>query len=119
MRHAIQLDFAGGRRGLSPAGGLLLALGVAAAVAVLLEYRLMGEHRAGLELRVAALIRANTPATSQRDATADARIAAGMGRHLARVADGHSIVTFAVPECVEPGGRGHPLDVEGVLDGHR
>jgi hypothetical protein len=75
MRHAIQLDFAGGRRGLSLAGGLLLALGIAAAAAVLLEYRLMGEHRAGLELRLAALNRANTAATSQRDATADARIA--------------------------------------------
>jgi hypothetical protein len=75
MRHAIQLDFAGGRRGLSPAGGLLLALGVAAAVAVLLEYRLMGEHRAGLELRLAALTRANTSTVGQRDATADARIA--------------------------------------------
>jgi hypothetical protein len=75
MRQAIQLNFAGGRRGLSLAGGLLLALGVAAAVAVLLEYRAIGEHRAGLELRLAALIRANTPATSQRDATADARIA--------------------------------------------
>jgi len=75
MRQAIQLNFAGGRRGLSLAGGLLLALGVAAAVAVLLEYRAIGEHRAGLELRLAALIRANTPAMSQRDATADARIA--------------------------------------------
>jgi hypothetical protein len=75
MRQAIQLDFAGGRRGLSLAGSLLLALGVVAAVAVLLEYRLIGEHRAGLELRLAALIRANTPAMSQRDPTADARIA--------------------------------------------
>jgi hypothetical protein len=75
MRHAIQLDFAGGRRGPSLAGGLLLALGLAASAAVLLEYRLLGEHRAGLELRRAALIRANAP-PSQRDATADARIAA-------------------------------------------
>jgi hypothetical protein len=75
MRQAIQLDFAGGRRGLSLAGGLLLALGVAASAAVLLEYRLVGEHRAGLELRLAALTRANTSAVSQRDATADARIA--------------------------------------------
>jgi hypothetical protein len=74
MRHAIQLDFAGGRRGLSLAGGLLLALGVAAAAGVLLEYRLIGEHRAGLELRLAASIRAHAPAV-QRDPTADARIA--------------------------------------------
>jgi hypothetical protein len=75
MRQAIQLNFAGGRRGLSLAGGLLLVLGVAAAVAVLLEYRAIGEHRAGLELRLAALTRAKTPAMSQRDAAADARIA--------------------------------------------
>ena len=75
MRQPIQLDFAGGRRGLSLTGGLLLALGVAAAVAVLLEYRLMAEHRAGLELRLSAVNHANTPATSPRDATADARIA--------------------------------------------
>ena len=74
MRHAIQLDFAGGRHGLSVAGSLLLALGVAAAAGVLLEYRLLGEHRAGLELKLAASIRARTPAIS-RDPTADARIA--------------------------------------------
>jgi hypothetical protein len=74
MRQAIQLDFAGGRRGVSLAGSLLLALGVAAAAAVLLEYRLIGEHRAGLELRLAASIRAHTPAIP-RDPTADARIA--------------------------------------------
>jgi len=58
MRQAIQLDFAGGRRRLSWTGSLLLALGVAASVAVLLEYRVIGEHRAGLELKLAALIRA-------------------------------------------------------------
>ena len=74
MRHAIQLDFAGSRRGLSAAGSLLLALGVAAAAGVLLEYRLIGEHRAGLELKLAASIRARSPAIS-RDPTADARIA--------------------------------------------
>ena len=75
MRQPIQLDFAGGRRGLSLAGSLLLALGVAASAAVLLEYRVIGEHRAGLELKLAALIRAHAPTTSQRDAAADARIA--------------------------------------------
>jgi hypothetical protein len=74
MRHAIQLDFAGSRRGLSVAGSLLLALGVAAAAGVLLEYHLIGEHRAGLELKLAASIRAHIPAIS-RDPTADARIA--------------------------------------------
>jgi hypothetical protein len=74
MRQAIQLDFAGGRRGISLVGGLLLAAGVLAACAVLLEYRVMGEHRAGLETRLAALARADaraTPVTS----SADARVA--------------------------------------------
>jgi hypothetical protein len=74
MRNAIQLDFAGPRRGLSLAGGLLLALGAAAAVTVLLEYRAITSHRAGLELRLAAVTRAQNPAPS-RDAAADTRIA--------------------------------------------
>jgi len=75
MRNAIQLDFAGHRRGLSLAGGVLLALGVVAAAAVLLEYRSIASHRAGLELRLAALTRAKTAAVGPRDATADARMA--------------------------------------------
>jgi hypothetical protein len=54
MRHAIQLDFAGGRRGLSLAGGLLLAVGVVAASVVFLEYHSVAQHRAGLELKLAA-----------------------------------------------------------------
>src|ERR1700730_9394221 len=74
MRNAIQLDFAGSRRGLSLAGGLLLALGVVAAAAVLLEYRAIGAHRAGLELRLAALARAQAPAPSL-DTAADSRVA--------------------------------------------
>ena len=75
MRNAIQLDFAGGRPGLSLAGGLLLALGVVAAAVVAFEYRAIGAHRAGLELRLAAVTRAKTPAPSRLDAAADARIA--------------------------------------------
>jgi hypothetical protein len=74
VRQAIQLDFAGGRRRLSWAGGLLLALGVGASLAVLLEYRVIVEHRAGLELKVAALIRAHAP-PNPRDAAADTRVA--------------------------------------------
>jgi hypothetical protein len=73
MRNAIQLDFAGGGRGLSLAGGLLLALGVMAAAVVLFEYRVIGAHRAGLEVRLAAITRAKAPAPSQRDAALDAR----------------------------------------------
>ena len=74
MRQAIQLDFAGGRRGLSLAGGLLLAFGLTAAAAVLLEYRVIGEHRAGLELRLAAVTRANAPVATS-ETPADARTA--------------------------------------------
>jgi hypothetical protein len=74
MRNAIQLDFAGARPGLSLAGGLLLALGLAAVAVVAFEYRAIGAHRAGLELRLAAVTRAKTPAPSRLDAAADARI---------------------------------------------
>ncbi|HWJ35202.1 MAG TPA: hypothetical protein VNR70_08045 [Steroidobacteraceae bacterium] len=75
MRPAIQLDFAGGHRGLSLAGTLLLGLGVLAAVGVLLEYRVIGQHRAGLELRLAALTRADTLAAAPVGTAADARVA--------------------------------------------
>lgn len=75
MRSAIQLDFAGRRRGISWPGALLLALGIGASAAVLLEYHIMGERRAGLELRLAALTLIRTPEASRRDETADARIA--------------------------------------------
>jgi hypothetical protein len=74
MRQAIQLDFAGGRHRLSLAGSLLLALGVVASIAVLFEYRVIGERRAGLELRLAALSRANAAAANP-GASADPRIA--------------------------------------------
>ena len=74
MRPPIQLDFAGGRRGISWVGAALLTVGVLAAAGVLLEYRLLGEHRAGLEVRLAALTRADAR-TSPVESTADARIA--------------------------------------------
>ncbi|MDB6082244.1 MAG: fimbrial assembly family protein [Gammaproteobacteria bacterium] len=74
MRPAIQLDFAGGRRGLSLAGALLLGLGIVAAVGVLLEYRIIGQRRAGLELRLTAITRATALAAGPVDA-ADARVA--------------------------------------------
>ena len=75
MRHAIQLDFAGGRRGLSLAGGLLLAAGLVAASAVFLEYRTVAQHRAGLELKLAALARADALAAAPAETPADVRIA--------------------------------------------
>ena len=74
MRQAIQLDFAGGRPALSLAGGLLLALGVVAAGVVLLEYRTVTQHRAGLELKLAALARTDALAAAPTTTPADARI---------------------------------------------
>lgn len=73
MRPAIQLDFAERRRGLSLAGGLLLGLGVAALSGVWLEYRVMGQHRAGLELKLAALTRADAKSAAASENPADAR----------------------------------------------
>ncbi|HWS67463.1 MAG TPA: hypothetical protein VN325_32250 [Steroidobacteraceae bacterium] len=74
MRPAIQLDFAGGRRALSLAGGLLLAVGVVAASVVLVEYRTVAQHRAGLELKLAAVARADALAAAPVETPADARI---------------------------------------------
>ena len=74
MRNAIQLDFAGGRPALSLAGGLLLAVGVVAAGAVFLEYRSVTQHRAGLELRLAALARADALAAAPTTTPADSRM---------------------------------------------
>ena len=74
MRHAIQLDFAGGRPALSLAGGLLLAVGVVAASVVFLEYHTVAQHRAGLELKLAALARADALAAAPVETPADARI---------------------------------------------
>jgi hypothetical protein len=74
MRNAIQLDFSGARPGLSLAGALLLAVGVVAAAAVLLEYRNVTQHRAGLELKLAALARSEA-LSSPVETPADARVA--------------------------------------------
>ncbi|HSY04901.1 MAG TPA: hypothetical protein VK803_03075 [Steroidobacteraceae bacterium] len=74
MRNAIQLDFSGARPALSLAGGLLLAVGLVAAGAVLLEYHNITQHRAGLEVRLAAIARADALA-APAETPADARIA--------------------------------------------
>jgi hypothetical protein len=74
MRNAIQLDFSGARPGLSLAGALLLAVGVVAAGAVLLEYRNITQHRAGLEFKLAALARTDA-LSAPVETPADARAA--------------------------------------------
>jgi hypothetical protein len=75
MRPSIQVDFAGGRRSFSWAGGLLLGVGLLAAGAVLLEYRDADRHRAGLELRLDAAARAAARAAPPPESAADARVA--------------------------------------------
>lgn len=59
---------------MSPLGIALLAVGIAAAAAAGIEYRVIGEHRAGLELRLAALSRTKAPALNEREMAADARV---------------------------------------------
>jgi hypothetical protein len=80
QRQLIQFDFANRGRGVSPLAAALLAVGFIAAVAVLLEYRAVGERRAGLELRLATLTRAKTPALSPAEAAAAAHVATS-GQH--------------------------------------
>jgi hypothetical protein len=80
QRQLIQFDFANSGRRVSPLAAALLAVGFIAAVVVLLEYRAVGERRAGLELRLATLTRSKTPALSPGEAAAEARVATS-GQH--------------------------------------
>jgi hypothetical protein len=75
MRNAIQLDFSGARPALSLTGGVLLAAGVLAASVVLLAYRNTAQHRAGLEVRLAAIARADAQSAAPPETPADARVA--------------------------------------------
>lgn len=77
----ISLDFVSRRRSLTPAGAVLLALGLAAAAATYLEYRAIEDRRAGLELKLQALSR-----RSQRDPTQELRSAA-LTEEAGRVAE--------------------------------
>ncbi len=75
MRALIQLDFADGHRRTAWPGVVLLALGVLACASVAYEYRVNVQRRAALEYRMAALIRARTPADASDAAAQDPRIA--------------------------------------------
>jgi hypothetical protein len=86
MRQAIQLDFAGTRRGLSWPGVLVLGVGVIAAGAVLLEYRALGAHRAGLEMRLEALAQAKAPRPSPSETALDARVAVSVEQAASELA---------------------------------
>ena len=59
---------------MSPVGAALLLLGAASLGAILLEYRTEEQKREGLELRLTAATRANTPAPAPGEAIAQARI---------------------------------------------
>lgn len=78
MRNAIQLDFSGARQPLSLVSGVLLAVGVIAVVAVSIGYRTISQHRAGLEVRLEALARAEALASAPVENPADTRIAVGV-----------------------------------------
>ena len=54
-RRRIELDFARRRRLLSRSGAIVLAIGVAAAMLTVADYRTVGETIAGVELRLDAL----------------------------------------------------------------
>jgi hypothetical protein len=78
MRHLIQFDFAHRGRRASPLAGALLALGIIAAGVVLLEYRIVGERRAGLELKLANILHANKIAAGGGESLSDARAEASV-----------------------------------------
>ena len=72
MKDIIQLDFVDRSHRLNWSGVALLLLGVISSAAVLYEYHLFTQQRAGLEYRLTALQRARNPpqppAAAERDA---------------------------------------------------
>src|SRR5215469_14736907 len=76
----VALDFVSRRSPLTLAGGVLLALGLGAAVATYFEYRSIDDRRAGLERKLQTLTR-----RSQRDPAQELR-ATALGEEAARVA---------------------------------
>jgi hypothetical protein len=75
LRHPIQLDFIYSPRRATWPGVLLLLLGTLSSAIVVYEYHLSVQRRAGLEYRIASLMRARTPAEARGDSALDARIA--------------------------------------------
>jgi hypothetical protein len=77
VRQLIELDFADSSRRVTWPGLVLLLLGAVSCAVVLYEYHESAQHRAALEYRIAALVRARTPAQAPGDAALDAKIALG------------------------------------------
>ena len=75
MRQLIQLDFADNSRRATWPGLVLLMLGAVSCAVVLYAYHASAQRRAALEYRIAALVRARTPASAPGDAALDAKIA--------------------------------------------
>ncbi len=75
MRQLIQLDFIDNSRRVTWPGLLLLLLGTLSSAIAVYEYHLSVQRRAGLEYRIASLMRARTPAEAPGDAALDAKIA--------------------------------------------
>jgi hypothetical protein len=75
VRDLIQLDFADRSRRVTWPGVALLLLGAVASAAVIYQYRVSAQRRAGLEYRIASLMRAHAPAEARGEAALDAKIA--------------------------------------------
>jgi hypothetical protein len=76
----VALDFVSRRRPLTLAGGVLLALGLAAVAGTYLEYRSIEDRRAGLELKLQTLTRGR-----QRDPAQELH-ATALGQEAGRIA---------------------------------
>jgi hypothetical protein len=75
VRQLIELDFVGSSRRVRWPGLLLLLLGVISTAVAGSQYYLSAQRRAALEYRMAALLRARTPAEVPADAAFNAKIA--------------------------------------------
>jgi hypothetical protein len=79
MRQLIEMDFVGDSRRVRWPGLLLLLLSAISIGVVIYEYRLSTQRRAGLEYRIAALMRASKPEAPE-DAALNAKVALGAER---------------------------------------
>jgi hypothetical protein len=78
VRKAIEFDFTPPRRYLTLTGGILLMAGLLAGIGVLLEYRSVTLHRAGLELKLEAMQRSSAQAQAAAAAALDSHASASL-----------------------------------------
>jgi hypothetical protein len=79
MRQLIEMDFVGSSRRVRWPGLLLLLLSAVCVGMVIYEYHLVTQRRAGLEYRIAALMRARKPEAPE-DAALNAKVAVSAER---------------------------------------